>query len=629
MKIRTAARWLAMLSLATALSLGAEPKPEQKPRPAQSIAELKTQLEKILADTHTPGMSVAIVHRDGPEWVAGLGLADVATHQATTDQTLFRIGSTSKAFASLSILKLVREGRLRLDDPIRKLVPDLWFENKWEATNPVRVVDLLEHTTGWDDMHLAEYAVDARGWTLQQGLDYYKKSRVSRWQPGTRMSYCNSGPPVAAYIVEKITGQRFEDYVRQNFFLPIGMETATYFEAPSPQLTTLYHDDGRTPYPYWNILERPAGAINASARDMASYVQFYLNRGTIAGHEITPADDVARMEQPTRDWAAQAGLTAGYGLSNYTSIHDGFVYHGHNGGVEGGLTDMSYLHDAGVGYFYSINSGNGAAFNKIGDALRAYITRSLTRPAVPAPAALPANAADWAGWYVADSPRNEMTHFLERALGLTLIRFNGTQMLVYGLGNWGQPFVHVVNGQFRYLPKTSAPEPISTTVLIGPNSEGRFIQAGQTLRQIPALFAWTQILLTLWFVLAFAATLVYAPFWLIGGLFKSRRRPDERAIRLWPLYTAVSLIAFVVLFALSNADAIERLGRQTSWSAGLCVCTLAFALGAAGSLYSLWQARKLAIRPFVRWFSTFLALGYVIAALYFASWGVIGLRTWV
>jgi hypothetical protein len=335
------------------------------------------------------------------------------------------------------------------------------------------------------------------------------------------------------------------------------------------------------------------------------------------------------MEQPTRDWAAQAGLTAGYGLSNYTSIHDGFVYHGHNGGVEGGLTDMSYLHDAGVGYFYSINSGNGAAFNKIGDALRAYITRSLTRPAVPAPAALPANAADWAGWYVADSPRNEMTHFLERALGLTLIRFNGTQMLVYGLGNWGQPFVHVVNGQFRYLPKTSAPEPISTTVLIGPNSEGRFIQAGQTLRQIPALFAWTQILLTLWFVLAFAATLVYAPFWLIGGLFKSRRRPDERAIRLWPLYTAVSLIAFVVLFALSNADAIERLGRQTSWSAGLCVCTLAFALGAAGSLYSLWQARKLAIRPFVRWFSTFLALGYVIAALYFASWGVIGLRTWV
>ncbi len=242
----------------------AQAKKDDTPKPAQSIAELRQQLEKILADTHTPGVSVAIVHRDGPEWVAGLGKSNVAANQATTDETLFRIGSTSKAFASLSILKLVNEGKLSLQDPVHKLVPEIWFENRWEATDPVRVVDLLEHTTGWDDMHLPEYAKDAKGMTLREGLDYYQHSRISRWRPGTRMAYCNSGPPVAAYIVEKITGQRFEDYVTQNFFLPIGMKTATYFEQPSPQLTTLYHADGKTPYPYWNILLRPAGSINAS-----------------------------------------------------------------------------------------------------------------------------------------------------------------------------------------------------------------------------------------------------------------------------------------------------------------------------------------------------------------------------
>ena len=121
----------------------------------------------------------------------------------------------------------------------------------------MRVVDLLEHTTGWDDLHMREYAKDAKGMTLREGLDYDHHSRTSRWRPGTRMAYCNSGPPVAAYIVEKITGQRFEDYVTQNFFLPIGMSTATYFEQPSPQLTTLYHGDGKTPYPYWNILASP------------------------------------------------------------------------------------------------------------------------------------------------------------------------------------------------------------------------------------------------------------------------------------------------------------------------------------------------------------------------------------
>ncbi len=401
----------------------AQAKKDDAPKPAQSIAELRQQLEKILADSHTPGMSVAIVHSAGPEWVAGLGKSDVAKNQAATDETLFRIGSTSKAFVSLSILKLANEGKLSLQDPVRKLVPQIWFENRWEATDPVRVVDLLEHTTGWDDMHLAEYAKDAKGMTLREGLDYYHHSRISRWRPGTRMSYCNSGPSVAAYIVEKITGQRFEDYVTQNFFLPIGMKTATYFEQPSPQLTTLYHPDGKTPFPYWNILLRPAGAINASAKDMAAYVQFYLNRGAVGGAQVMPAASIDRMETPTRAWEAQQGLRAGYGLSNYTSFHDGFEYHGHNGGVDGGLTDMSYMPEYGVGYFYSINSANGEAFGKIGDAIRAYVTRGLTRPPVPAAGQLPANAQEYAGWYLPDAPRNEFTHFLANLLGLSRVRF--------------------------------------------------------------------------------------------------------------------------------------------------------------------------------------------------------------
>src|SRR6201987_5413498 len=81
-------------------ALFAQKKPEPKPQPAQSIPELRQQLEKILHDTHTPGVSVAIVRRDGPEWVAGLGKANVAANQPATADTLFRIGSTSKAFAS-------------------------------------------------------------------------------------------------------------------------------------------------------------------------------------------------------------------------------------------------------------------------------------------------------------------------------------------------------------------------------------------------------------------------------------------------------------------------------------------------------------------------------------------------
>src|SRR5438046_2336809 len=123
-----------------AVSRGFAAEKEQKPKTPQSIDELKEQLEKTLKDTRTPGMSVAIVHRDGPEWVAGLGTADVASGRAATADTLFRIGSVSKGFASLSILMLVREGKLSLDDPVRKLAPEVYFENRWEETDPVRVV---------------------------------------------------------------------------------------------------------------------------------------------------------------------------------------------------------------------------------------------------------------------------------------------------------------------------------------------------------------------------------------------------------------------------------------------------------------------------------------------------------
>ena len=610
----------------------AQKKPEPKPQPAQSIPELRQQLEKILNDTHTPGMSVAIVRRDGPEfvnvWVDGLGKANVAQNEPATADTLFRIGSTSKAFASLSILKLVDEGRLSLQDPVHKLVPEIWFENRWEATDPVRVVDLLEHTTGWDDLHLPEYAKDAKGMTLREGLDYYHHSRISRWPPGTRMAYCNSGPPVAAYIVEKLTGQRFEDYVTQNFFLPIGMKTATYFEQPSPQLTTLYQDDGKTPYHYWNILERPAGAINASANDMAAYVGFYLNRGAVHGQQIMPAADIDRAETPTRTWQAQQGLKAGYGLSNYTSIHDGFVYHGHNGGVEGGLTDMSYLPEYGVGYFYSINSGNGGAFEKIGDAIRAYITHGLTKPAVPAAAPLPADAQQYAGWYEPDSPRSEFMHGIER-LGLHRVQFAGGNLVLTNLiGTDNDSFVPVSGNQFRYLSKKDPPEPIATGAFIAPNAEGRFVFLGGTWKQVPTLLALAEVAATAWFVLAFAAIVLYAPFWLIGGLFKKRRRPAERAIRLWPLIAVVSLAASVGIFALSISDLLNRLGNFTVWSLGLFLCTLLFAVASLASALALWLAREQPVRKGVRWFSMAVTAALLIVTAYFAYWGFIGIRLW-
>ena len=602
---------------------------DQPPKPAQSIAELQTQLEKILKDKHVPGMSVAIVKRDGPEWVTGLGLADVAKKTPATADTQFRIGSTSKAFSSLSILKLANEGKLSLLHPVHKLVPEVWFENRWEATDPVLVVDLLEHTTGWDDLHLREYAKDAPAtMSLREGLDYDHHSRTSRWPPGTRMAYCNSGPAVAAYIVEKITGRRFEDYVAANFFQSIGMKSASYFQTSAPA-TTLYHDDGKTPYSYWNILLRPAGSINASANDMAPYVAFYLNRGLVNGLEVMPAASIDRMENPTRTWAAQEGLKPGYGMSNYWTVNDGFVYHGHNGGVNGGLTEMAYMPDFGVGYFFSINAGNGEAFDKIGRTIRAYLIRQLPKPAVPAAGSLPANAETYSGWYEPDSPRVQMFYFFERLASLMRVHFAEAKMFVSPLLGAKRVYMPTEGKQFRGVPEKESASPVATAALLSPGAEGQFIQisTGQvTIKRIPGWLACLQIALTAFVLLAMVSVLLYAPFWILGGISRKRRRPSERPVRWWPLMAVLSLCAIVLVVIVSNPDAIERFGNLTIWSGGIFVLTILFAVTSIGSTLAVWRAHE--VRKWVWRYGAVVALALLIATAYLAYWGVIGLRLW-
>ncbi len=592
-----------------------------------SIAALKTKLEKILADTHTPGVSLALVRKNGPEWIAGLGKAEVAHNVPADADSLFRIGSTSKNFVAFSILKLAHEGKLSLQDPLHKLAPEIWFENKWEATDPVRVVDLMAHTTGWDDLAISDY-VDAKGHYTDLGkqLDLLRASRVSRWRPGTRMSYSNMGPVVAAYIVEKITHQRFEDYVAANFFKPMGMNSATYFPPDPKHAATLYHFDGKTPFTYWYISGRPAGSINASAKDMARLVQLFLDRGTLDGREIMPASAIVQMETPTRNWAAEQGSPTGYGLANYTSVYGGRVWHGHNGGVMGGITEMAYLPDEGVGYFFSINSGNGAAFSQIGDALRDYLSLDIPPRAMPKQAALPADASDYAGWYEPASVRNGIAEGMERLLGLGLVRVMDGTLVSSSLGDWKRVLLPVSG---RLLRRDDTP--VATIVLVPLQKEGRFIQfgMGNTMMRIPAWQAIVELFCMAWLVLAFASIILYAPFWMIWGLWKKHRKPAERWLKLWPLLALIAFAASIGFGISAGEDAVERLGNPTIWSVGLWLGTIVFAIASIAALVSVWLARGGHVRRFVYAYSAAVSLALVIATAYLAYWGRIGMPTWM
>lgn len=598
--------------------------------PAASISELQQRLEAIRVETKTPGVSVAIARRDGVEWASGLGVADVATAQPATADTLFRMGSISKGVVALAVLQLVHEGRLSLEDRVRSVVPAVAFDNPWEDTHPVVVADLLEHTTGWEDLTTREFAFNAPGVSLADSLNFDPKSRVSRWKPGTRMAYSSSGPAVAAYIVEHLTGMPFETYVQTRLFAPLEMLTATFYEPPSPPgATKLYHLDKVTPYPYWNALYRPSACLNGSARDMGAYLLLFLRRGLVQQAQVLPEALLERMEHGQRSWYSRGGNPPVDGLGSGASVRDGFVYHGHSGAVPGGLAVVEYLPDLGLGYFYAINTQDQAAYNRLGAEIRAYLTRSETRPPVTAKQAPPSGAEAYSGWYEPAASRWKRSEFLELLLGQRHVSWSdGTLRLVdlFGHEMW---FVPTGGNGLRFVVVDGVEVPIATSALIPPNEDGRFVYLEGWYRRIPGVLVAVRVSLTVLSLLLIATLLCLAPFfWFRRPKRGLDVRATERRLIGWPLFGIANLVFIAATGLPLWEDPIEMFGKPTFWSVGLCATSLTLAAASVASVGVWLSHRNRPAGGFVRGLTLAASLSLVVVAGYLGYHGLIGVRSW-
>ncbi|HEX7120818.1 MAG TPA: serine hydrolase domain-containing protein [Gemmatimonadaceae bacterium] len=615
-----------------ALSDSTRPRPFVPPA---TIEELEQRIRQLLDSTKTPGAGLAVVRHDSVILTQGFGKSRLEPARPATASTLFRIGSTSKAFVALAALQLQREGKLSLQDPIRKHLPDFWYSNPWEDTDPIRIVHLLEHTSGFDDNSLRTYASsDPTPLTLEQGLALDTTTRVSRWRPGTRFSYCNTGPAIVALIIERIEGKPFEQVAQERLFDPIGMRTATYLypDTTRVEMTELY--DGEKPLPYWHIFIRPAGAINASAYDMAQYVRFLLGRGTIDGKTIVAREDIERMERSETWIGTRVGLDAGYGLHLYrTADTTGFVWTGHNGGVEGGLSDMSYLPDAGVGYALQINSGNSSVLTGLARLVRGYLTRDLPRPAEPPVGHVPDEvAAEFAGWYRSVSPRQQHLYFLERIASLMRVSFAGDSMRLRQVLGRPMQFVAVDSLRFR------RPGEIMATLAFhrdeANNRPHALETSGVGATRVPGVVAVAEIVLSVaWLaavVVGFVALVLMALGALVRRLRKRPRRPSA-ARPLWQALIVSSLVLLApVLAVMLGGAGIQQLGTLTMVSGTLYGAGLLFAAWAVFGFALALRRRQATSRwgTLSLWTARGLLALHLIAAAYMVYWGPIGWKTW-
>ncbi len=593
----------------------------------ENLMGLQNAIEGILSESETPAIGIALVNRDGTTWVAGIGKANIENNISADANTMFRIGSVSKMFVSLAILKLQEDGLINLKDKVRELVPEVEFTNPWEATNPVLVEQLLEHTTGWDDWHLTEFALnDDKPLTLKEGLDYHPHSRTSRWVPGTRYAYSNAGPAVAAYIVQKASGVKFEDYIQKHFFKPMGMTTATFFKSEKyKQLGATLYINGN-PVDYWHIIMRPSGAINASANDMVKFVQFFSNRGKIDSVQLISEESIERMEIPKSTPAIRLGLKEGYGLSNYSSVHNNFVYRSHDGSVDGAVTNLSYLPDYGVGYVIMINTENYSAVNQISTLIRDYQTRDLIAQNNNVDKTIENGQTNIStGFYRAINPRFQALSFIERIVNV--VHLSKEKDTLYSNG---------LLGSFKHLPYTpnsyisaetgevnlvQVEDPIAGTVIhFGPMVYQKE-SAGIVIGKLAVLALWIVFMM-----IAIISGCVWAVRYWLSKVFKA----PNKWIRLWPLATSVVFISIMVIFIVlaSSVNIANMLGTINGLSVLLMLLIICFVIGSVYSLiYIIWNRNGI-INKATYWMSAILSGLHVLVTIYLLLNGVIGMKFW-
>lgn len=588
--------------------------------PATTLQELDSRIARLLADAGVPGASVALIEGGKLVWAQGYGYSDLARRTPVTADTVFRAGSVSKSFTAIGVMMLVEDGKLSLEAPLSVLMPELRVDNPWEPSDPVRLVHVIEHTAGFDDLAFSGYLLEGGNLPLARAVEMLGPYR-SRWRPGTMMSYSNPGPVIAGRIIEKASGQRFEDFMATRLLGPLGMANARWTPDPSiaARLSKSYRDAAGTEERLIDIAARPSGSLNITSTELARLPLLMLGRGTLDGRRYFSVAAADRIERPVTTAAARAGFDVGYGLGNYRQQGGKAQWHGHDGAIDGFVAMSRYAPALDAGFVLMLNLADPAA-HVVADEIRGYLERGA--PEVT-PRSRPLRAdeiAAFAGLYQSDTPRNQIVAPID-----ALITWTRVEADERGLGIGDQRFVAVGEGLFQRvggpgpeLLLTRSERGTELTEMLGTAHSGR----KRSTVEVVAKFAGIAALLV-----TVLLSLGHAAVWAVGALRGRLAARGGLSIRLLPWLAAMSVAAVPVALSISAAGGLEMLGTASWSNRVLQVATLAMPMLGLAALWRAWRGAPAAAR-FVRsmaWASGTVATGF---ALYLASYGWIGVRVW-
>jgi CubicO group peptidase (beta-lactamase class C family) len=611
-------RWLAVVLTWIAATAAFAAKAPNPPEP-KSIEELDKALAFKFAEAKIPGVSVTIVEAGQIVLSKAYGFSDVAAQKPVTPQTVFRAGSISKSFTGAAIMMLVEEGKLDLNAKLSDLMPELRYDNAWEATDPIRLIHLVEHTTGFDDIAFRHYLIEGKDIGLDKAVDLYGPYK-SRWRPGERVSYCNSGPVIAGRIIEKATGKRYQDFIAERITGPLGMTTAFWTKVPQieAQMSKSYKADGVTEEPFVEIPARPSGSLNVTSKDLIRFPMMLMNRGSLDGVALLKPDTVAKIERAESSAGARAGLTQGYGKGVLVYPGKRVVFHGHDGGIDGFVAKYEYAPSIGAAFVMMANAPKAELLNAA-DTVRAYLERDA--PAL-ASGNIPLVASELAkleGNYQSIAPRQQV---LAPLLGLT--QWQGAKADNGALLFNDSRRIHVGANMFR---KEDAVAP--NIVFVDEPGGVRMYTATGANRMVPLWEMWAKVAAIGLFVASAALSLLHAAIWIPSAFMGRLGERGGVAIRLLPLLALILAAAvpagFVALLTVGDS---QMLGTASVPAQALYAVSIAAPVAAALALLRTLAGSEDA-SIVVRGLAWMASVCAVIACAYFAATGWLGLQIWM
>lgn len=304
---------------------------------------------------HVPGLAITVVHGGEVVLASGFGTADLATGRPMTPQTNLRAGSVSKPVTSAAALQLVDEGRIALDAPVSRYLPDLPLEDAFGPASTI--AHLLTLQGGYADAVVGSHAPTLDTW---QPLGEYLSDNLGPRviPPGEVYSYNSWEHALLGHAMENVTGKPFDEVIAANLFGPLGMERST-FTQPLPEgilqnLATGYaYQNGAyavVPLDYVNL--SPGIALVTTAEDMSRFMLALLNGGELEGERVLEGDSVAGML--TRQGEVHPDSRARtFGLSEITLEGRPALYHEGNGIGFG--SRLILVPESNFGVFASVN----------------------------------------------------------------------------------------------------------------------------------------------------------------------------------------------------------------------------------------------------------------------------------